>query len=130
MRSGALYMAGLISVAVAGGVALGLVLKRRRKSAAEKERERRLRVNAIGRICDGTIVELADSRDSAGKLVRHLHYHYSVAGATYSAAQDISLLRGLAPTDKCSEGVPASVKYDQQNPSNSIVICELWSGLR
>ena len=131
MGPATLYMAGLISAAVvAGGVALGLLLKSRGKSAAEKERERRLRVNALGRICDGSIVEVTENRDPGGRPVRHLHYHYSVGGVTYSAAQDISVLRSLVQTEKCSDGMPASVKYDPQNPSNSIVICELWSGLR
>ncbi len=123
-------IAGALGAAAAAGAALTLFFKSRRKSAAEKERERRLKINAIGRICDASILEVTDSRGPGGKLALHLHYYYSVNGVTYTAAQDISALRALVETDKCSEGVPASIKYDAQNPSNSIILCELWSGLR
>lgn len=124
-----LTILALVTASIAaGGVALGLSL-RRRQSAAERERARRLRVNAIGRICDGSIVEVTERMDG-GSPVRLLHFSYSVGGVTYSAAQDISTLRHVVHIENCSEGVPASVKYDPQNPSNSIVVCELWSGLR
>ena len=125
------YLIGVAGMlAAAGGVAVALMLRGRRKSPAEKERERRLKVNTVGRICDGSLVEITDYRDANGRLVRHLHFRYTVAGVEYAAAQDISALRSLVQHEKCSEGVPTSVKYDPQNPSNSIVICELWSGLR
>ena len=101
---------------------------RSRKSPAERERERRLRINAIGRICDGTIVEVTELEQS-GRRLRLLRYDYSVAGVTYSAAQDISALRHMAEAEKFSEGLLASVKYDPQNPLDSIVVCELWTGL-
>ncbi len=131
LLQGGVYVIGLVGVlAAAGGVAVALMLKGRRKSPSEKERERRLMVNTVGRICDGSLVEITDYRDASGRLVRHLHYSYVVGGVEYAAAQDISALRSLVQQEKCSEGVPTSVKYDPQNPSNSIVICELWSGLR
>lgn len=123
-----LFSLGLIAGGLlAGGLALGLSL-RHRKSPAEKERERRLRINAIGRLCDGALVEVADL-EQGGRRVRLLHYHYSVRGVTYSTAQDISALRHIARIEKFSEGLPASVKYDPQNPPDSIVVCEVWSGL-
>ena len=128
MGPGQLFGLGLMAGGLlAGGLALGLSL-RSRKSPAEKERERRLRINAIGRICDGTIVEVTELEQS-GLLLRLLHYDYSVAGVTYSAAQDISALGHMAEIEKFSEGLPASVKYDPQNPLDSIVACELWTGL-
>jgi hypothetical protein len=112
----------------ASGMFLGLRL-RRRKSAADKERERRLLVNTIGRICDGSIERFTESDADAGP-VRLLHYTYSVRGVSYSAAQDVSHITQHVRAEHLSEGVPASVKYDPQNPTNSIVVCELWSGLR
>lgn len=119
---------GLITAALAiTGVALGFSL-RKRKTAAERERERRLKINSIGRICDGSIERLSESL-TADAPARLLHYSYIVGGVSYSAAQDISLIESHVRLENCSEGVPASVKYDPQNPSNSIVVCELWSGL-
>ncbi len=113
------------AIAAASGVALGLSL-RRRKTAEEKERERRLKVNTVGRICDGSIERLAE--DSAARRV--IYYNYSVRGVSYSAAQDVTPLAGHINPERCLEGFPASIKYDPQNPSNSIVVCELWSGIR
>ena len=128
MEPDQLLSLGLIAGGLlAGGLALGLS-RRYRKSPAERERERCLRINAIGRICDGTILEVTDLEQS-GRSLRLLHYHYSVSGVTYSAAQDISVLLHMIGTETCSEGVPAIVKYDPQNPPNSIVVCELWTGL-
>ena len=128
MGPGQLFGLGLMAGGLlAGGLALGLSL-RSRKSPAERERERRLRINAIGRICDGTIVDVTEVEQS-GRRIRLLHYDYSVAGVTYSAAQDISAVRHMAEAEKFSEGLLASVKYDPQNPLDSIVVCELWTGL-
>lgn len=121
-------LAFVVLAILIGGIALGLSL-RYRKSAAERERERRLKVHAVGRICDGSIEKLSDLEQD-GHPVCILHYHYAVSGATYSAAQDVSALRHVLRFENCSEGVPISVKFDPQNPSNSIVVCELWSGLR
>ena len=67
--------------------------------------------------------------EQSGRRLRLLHYDYSVAGVTYPAAQDISALRHMAEAEKFSEGLPVSVKYDPQNPLDSIVVCELWTGL-
>lgn len=111
-----------------GGAALAVVagslLFRKRESAEEKERERRLWINARGRIAEGSLVQLARREN------RHLlSYQYEVAGVTYNAAQDITTIRHLTRLDAHCEGLPARVKYDPQNPPNSIVICEMWSGI-
>lgn len=120
----------LTAAAAASAAALALFLRSRRKTPAERERQRRLKVNALGRICDASIVEVRDHYDDTGRPVRHIHYLYTVGGVTYNAAQDISALRSLVQSNRVLEGSPTSVKYDPHNPSNSIVICELWSGLR
>lgn len=111
---------------VAGIAALGLALRRRKKSAAELERTRRLAVNTIGRITDGVLAEATHSPEEATSL---LYYRYSAAGVEYSAAQDVSSLRHLVPREICWPGTPATVKYDPHNPSNSIIVCEQWNGL-
>jgi hypothetical protein len=60
---------------------------------------------------------------------RLLVYEYSVAKVTYNAAQDISTILETVRVDGICDGLPARIKYDPQNPSDSIVVCEKWSGL-
>ena len=114
----------LAALAVAAGLALGLVvhrLLRLRSTPAERERKRRLAVNNKGRLCDATIVEVRDNT---------LYYSYLIAGVTYMASQDISSLRNLLPADLGTLIGPASLKYLPRNPANSILVCENWSGVR
>lgn len=113
------------------GLLIGVVLllRSRRKSAAERERERRLAVNATGRITDGILVEpdpaASDEQTTSGLVF----YRYSAKGLEYSAAQDLSALSHLTPPRRCIPGTPVQVKYNPQKPCNSIILCEQWSGL-
>ena len=120
------------ALAIAGGLALlagvALWIRARRKSAAERERERRLAVNATGRITDGTLVE-PDPPEETTTTSGLLFYRYKAKGVEYSAAQDISTLAHLTPPKGCSPGAPVQVKYHPQRPSDSIILCEDWSGL-
>jgi hypothetical protein len=111
-----------------GGVSLALVavaiyiVVRIRRTPKDKEQRRRLEVNSNGRLGDATILEISDDA---------IFYEYSVRGITYTASQDISKLRELIPGDpQRLVGRPASLKYSSQNPANSILLCEEWSGLR
>ena len=110
------------------GAALLLLLRRKRKSAAEMERERRLAVNAVGRITDGFLIE-SDRAAGDGNQAGLIFYRYSAAGMDYTAAQDLSSLPRLAEAGSGSPGAVTHVKYDPQRPSNSIVACEEWNGL-
>ena len=119
----ALVILGLCCMATAVGLRF-----RKKKSAAERERERRLAVNAIGRLTEGLLTESdSPAADSPGSHL--LFYRYRAAGVEYSAAQDITSLRHVIPAGSCVPGRNATVKYDPHNPSNSILVCELWSGL-
>jgi hypothetical protein len=104
-------------------LAAGLfVVLRLRRKPKDKEKLRRLDVNANGRLADATITDIGDDA---------IFYEYSVGGLTYTASQDISQLRELIPADSHRLiGRPASLKYSSQNPANSILLCEEWSGLR
>lgn len=83
---------------------------------------RRLEVNLNGRLGNAIVTEITEDA---------IFYEYSVAGLTYTASQDISQLRVLIPGDPHRLiGRPASLKYSTQNPANSILLCEEWSGLR
>jgi hypothetical protein len=57
-------------------------------------------------------------------------YTYEVAGVTYEAAQDISALPQVAGAAHGLAGQTVSVKYDPRRPTNSIIACEEWSGLK
>ena len=111
---------GAVSLSVlAAGI---FVVVRIRRKPKDKEKVRRLDVNMNGRLADATITDITDDA---------IIYEYSVGGLTYTASQDISQLRELIPADPHRLiGRPASLKYSAQNPANSILLCEEWSGLR
>ena len=113
---------GAGAAAALGGLAW---VWRRRPTPEERERRRRLEVNARGRITDGVITEVYTL--GAARL---LHYSYDLNGVSYSAAQDITDLVEHLRRDPDRIAGPSSVKYLPGNPSNSIVVCERWSGLR
>jgi hypothetical protein len=125
----------LYSIALAAGVvgAAGLFyfLRSRRKTPEQLERERRQRIATFGRITDGTVMDACEIANAAGAPASQLLiFHYDVAGVTYEASQDVTTLRQFVDLHTCRLGLPASVKYDPQNPGNSIVIAEGWTGLR
>ena len=115
----AVVISGVSVAVVTAGVYVALRIRRKPK---DKEQRRRLDVNANGRLGDATILEISEES---------ILYEYSVRGITYTASQDISKLRELIPADpERLIGRPASLKYSSQNPANSILVCEEWSGLR
>ena len=122
----------LLAVAAAVLLLSGLVLwlRSRRKTPEQLERERRQRLNAMGRITDGTVLDVHEERGAGGRMQQLLIYRYDVAGVSYEASQEVAHLRHLVDLHSCRIGLPASVKYDAQNPGNSIVVAEGWSGLR
>lgn len=122
---------------LAGGAVLlfllAIVIKRSRRSTPEaKEKSRRDRLNATGRITDGTVIDAheAPATIPGGFPAQLVVYRYDVAGVSYEASQDVTSLRHFVDLHTCRIGLPASVKYDSANPANSIVIAEGWSGLR
>jgi Protein of unknown function (DUF3592) len=119
------------AAAVIGTLMIYLAL-RKRKSPEQLERERRLRLSQVGRITDGTVIDAQEMASSNGKghPVQLLIYHYDVAGVSYEASQDITHLRQFVDIHTCRIGLPTSVRYDPQNPGNSILISESWIGLR
>lgn len=114
-------LAGLAALAVLLFGLITLIIERARKAPAERERKRRLAVNAKGRMGDAVVTDIRDD------LVL---YSYSVGGVTYSASQDVSLLSEALPGERGILVGAASIKYHPRNPANSIVVCERWTGLR
>jgi hypothetical protein len=101
----------------------------RKKSPEELERLRRLDINHRGRIAAAHVVDLIES-DGARNSARLIVYQYVIAGVTYEVAQDVSMLPGIFASAHGPGGLMASVKYDPKRPTNSIIACEDWSGIR
>ena len=122
------YLAYALAFTAGVLLLLGVVLwwRREEPTPGELERRRRLQVNRVGRITNGSILEL---HDQDGPTEQLLLYNYNVRGVEYQAAQDISFFRHRLDFRRLAAGQPASVKYDPQNPTNSIVLCEEWSGI-
>jgi len=126
------------SFAVVGGAFISKLLGRS-PDPDEVERQRRAYLNQIGRIVEGQITDLVEvaedkaQRKSAKEVVgrrKLVCYSYSISGVSYETAQDITSLEGRAGMERIITGLPASIKYDPSNPSNSILIADDWSGLR
>ena len=122
-----ILIGGVAALVGLGGYALW---RARRKTPEQRELERRTRIAQLGRITDGTVIDVSELNNNGSGALQLLIYQYDVAGVSYEAAQDVTHLRPFVDLHTCRIGVPASIKYDPQNPGNSIVISESWSGLR
>src|SRR6202158_5390443 len=123
-----LYTLALGTVGV--GLASYALLRRKPKNADDVEHERRDWLNSIGRITDGTVMDVQEITTALNRPATMLIYQYDVAGVSYEASQDVTYLRQWITLHSLRLGVPTSVKYDSRNPGNSMVIAEGWVGLR
>ncbi|HYX68484.1 MAG TPA: DUF3592 domain-containing protein [Terriglobales bacterium] len=119
------------AIAVSGLLLAVLVtwLRRARKTPEQREGLRRKVLDAGGRIADGTVTDVQEMRTDDGRAAQLLIYQYDVSGVTYHCSQDVTRLRHHIDLHSCRLGLRASVKYDPQNPGNSIVVSERWTGL-
>jgi hypothetical protein len=124
------YYPALIGGATLLAVGTTYLLRRGRKTPEQAEKERRLRISLHGRITDGTVIDAQEVTQEGHDPIQLLIYQYDVAGVSYEASQDITYLRQYVDIHTCKVGLPSSVKYNPQNPGDSIVIAEEWSGLR
>ncbi|MGE5322977.1 MAG: hypothetical protein ACM3SW_08950 [Actinomycetota bacterium] len=121
---------------VIAAVAIGLfaaataLIRSRRRTPEQLERERRDRINEIGRITDGTVIDVNEMPANGRGEIQLLIYQYDVGGVSYEASQDVTALRHRVDLHSCKVGLMTSIKYDPSNPGNSIVVAEQWSGLR
>jgi hypothetical protein len=119
----ALAIAGLLLIAY-------WLIRRKPKTADELEQERRAWLDQVGRITDGTVIDVQEIPGQDHKSATILIYHYDVAGVSYECSQDVTYLRPMINLHSCRLGLPTSVRYDPQNPGNSLVVSERWMGLR
>ena len=120
------FALGAIGVAVASYA----LLRRKSKTADDVERERRAWLSTVGRITDGTVIDVQEMPGTRAQPSTFLIYQYDVAGVSYEASQDVTYLRQLINLHSCRLGLPTSVRFDPHNPGNSIVLSERWMGLR
>ena len=122
-----LFIAGG-GAAVAWGTAQWI--RAHRKSPEQIERERRRRLCQHGRICDGNVLDVQEFEVNGVGTAQFIVYNYEIGGVSYEASQDITHLRQFIDVNSCRLGLPTSVRYNPQNPGDSIVIAEDWKGLR
>jgi hypothetical protein len=133
-----MWFVNAASLAVLGGAFISRLLGWS-PDPDEIERQRRAYLNQIGRIVEGQVTDLVEvaedkarrkgSKGAEGRR-KLVCYSYSISGVSYETAQDITSLEGRAGMERIITGLPASIKYDPSNPSNSILIADDWSGLR
>ena len=123
-----LYTLALGTIGLA--VASYALLHRKSKPANEVEHEHRIWLNTVGRITDGTVIDVQEITMETNRPATMLIYQYDVAGVSYEASQDVTYLRQWINLHSCRLGLLTSVKYDSRNPGNSMVIAEGWMGLR
>jgi hypothetical protein len=117
---------GALTVVLAA-LAIGVVLRvraspqRRERRQRLRELKRRLDLHQRGRLGDAIITEANESI---------IYYTYCIRGVQYTASQDVDSLRERLPADPERLIGVVGLKYETNNPANSIVICEEWSGLR
>jgi len=122
IRGSALVQGIFLAVILAALLGLGIyVVRRMRRNPKDKEKRRRMMINQQGRLGDATITEVSESM---------IFYEYSVRGVLYTASQEVGELREQIPSELERLIGPVSLKYSSNNPANSIILCEGWSGLR
>jgi hypothetical protein len=126
-----LHLYTLIAIASAILLVAYFLLRTKPKTPDDIERERRTWLEQVGRITDGTVIDVQESQQSPGhRSAILLVYQYDIAGVSYECSQDVTYLRPMINLHSCRLGLPTSVRYDPQNPGNSMVVSEKWMGLR
>ena len=120
------YLFAGAAVVAAGTIYWAL---RQKKNPQDAEQKRRARLNMYGRITDGTVLDVNEVASNGLPGMQLLIYQYDVAGVQYECSQDVTYLRHRVDLHSCKLGIPTSVKYDPQNPGDSIVVSEEWIGL-
>ena len=119
--------AALILCATAGAVWWA---KRKRPTPEEIEHARREMLSRTGRLVDGMLLDICEMDAIDGRHLTMLVYNYRIGGVDYECSQDITAMSEIVNPVEVRVGYPCTVRYQQRNPQNSIVISEEWTGLR
>ena len=87
-----------------------------------EERRRRLHLNQIGRIPDGTVIDVQEITPNGHPAATMLIFQYDVGGVSYEASQDVTYLRQWVNLHSCRLGLPTSVRYDPQNGAAHLAV--------
>ena len=115
--------------ALVGAAGLWMLLRKRR-TAEEIERERRLFLVQSGRLVDGMALDVCEVEAEDGRTLNMLIYNYRIGGVDYECSQDLTNIPDVVDAAHLRAGFPCTVRYQPGNPQNSIVVAENWSGLR
>jgi hypothetical protein len=127
--------AGLAFLLTVAALVLWLVF-RKRPTAQEVERARRLFLVQSGRLVDGMLLDIceveapAKSKKEEARTLTLLLFSYRIAGVDYECSQDITDMPEVVDAAHVRAGFPCTARYQPGNPQNSIVVAEEWSGLR
>jgi hypothetical protein len=121
--------AGLLVLASVAALVLWRFL-RKRLSAQELELARRQFLVQSGRIVDGMLLDVCAVDAEDGRTLTMLLFSYRIGGVDYECSQDVTDMLEVVDTAQVRAGFPCSVRYQPGNPQNSIVVAELWTGLR
>lgn len=92
-----------------------------RQRELRRELRRRQTISRDGRIVEALVTDVQDEA---------VYYSYQLHGVVYNASQDVSMFGNVLPVARETLVGSAACKYIINNPANSLVICEEWSGLR
>src|SRR5271165_7026973 len=99
--------AGVVLVGAVAPLAWWLIF-RKRPTAEELERARRLFLVQSGRIVDGMLLDVCEVEADDGRTLTMLLYNYRIAGVDYECSQDITLLREVVDAAQVRAGFPCS----------------------
>src|SRR5262245_30060407 len=77
------------------------MLRRKPARPEDLERERRAWLERVGRITDGTVIDVQEIPRGEDKQSILLIFHYDVAGVSYEASQDVTYLRHFINLHSC-----------------------------
>jgi len=128
MNQLAIWTSAGAAVAAAGAAVVWYL--RSRVTPEQREMLRLQRICELGRITDGTLLDVCDIDSEGNAAGPMLLYCYEIGGVRYECSQDITHLGGHVDLQACRVGSATSVRYDPRQPGNSIVVAESWNGLR
>src|SRR5260370_34305704 len=111
---------------IAAGCAVVFVvyalLRRKKKTPEELERERRTWLDGVGRITDGTVIYVHELPSEGRSAAIHLIYKYDVAGRSYDCSQAVTHPGPWINPHSFRRRLRTSVKIERHNPETSAVV--------
>ena len=121
--------AGSLALLATFAVSAVWIFGRSRLTDEEIEQARRRFLAQSGRLVDGMLLDICEMEAKDGRTLTLLVYSYRIGGVDYQCSQDVTgLSEAMGPDVRV--GFPCSVRYQPGSPQNSIVVAEMWSGLR